>query len=194
MMFRLQLATDPRWANLAETSLEEILVDHAFCEQKAATTCISLIIRYPEHDKLVDVLSPIVAEEWGHFRRVIKEIRKRGFSLGYPRKDEYVNQLLGFQKRGLSREFTLMDGLLTSAMIEARSCERFRVLSEGLDDEYLRGFYREFMESEAGHYTVFMELARTYQPEETVNARWREWLDFETHIITNLAPRPDRVH
>lgn len=193
-MFRLQLATDPRWANLAETSLEEVLVDHAFCEQKAATTCISLIIRYPEHDKLVDVLSPIVAEEWGHFRRVMKEIRKRGYSLGYPRKDEYVNQLLGFQKRGLSREFTLMDGLLTSAMIEARSCERFRVLSEGLEDEYLRGFYREFMESEAGHYTVFMDLARTYQPEEIVNKRWREWLDFETSIIQNLAPRPDRFH
>src|SRR3954470_15179590 len=142
----LHLPTDPRWVELASISLQEILTDHAYCEQKAATTCISLIQRYSDMEKLVNELSPIVTEEWGHFRLVLAELHKRGLKLGKQRKDEYVNQLLAFQKKGGHWEDRFLDQLLTMALIEARSCERFKRLSEGLPDEYLRNFYRRFME------------------------------------------------
>ena len=190
----LQLPTDPRWVNLAEKSLEDILTDHAYCEQKAASTCITLIQRYSEKEKLVMELSPIVTEEWGHFRLVLAELHKRDLKLGLQRKDEYVNKLLEFQKKGGRREDRFLDHLLTMALIEARSCERFKRLSEGLNDQYLRGFYRRFMESEAGHYTLFIELAETYIEKEKVRKRWKEWLDYEAQIINNLTMRGDRIH
>ena len=190
----LQLPTDPRWVNLAEKSLEEILTDHAYCEQKAATTCITLIQRYSEKEKLVEELSPIVTEEWGHFRLVLAELQKRNLKLGVQRKDEYVNKLFEFQQKGGHREDRFLDHLLAMALIEARSCERFKRLSEGLNDEYLRNFYRRFMESEAGHYTLFIELAETYIDKEKVRRRWKQWLDYEKGIITNLIVRGDRIH
>jgi tRNA-(ms[2]io[6]A)-hydroxylase len=179
----LQLPTDPRWVDLAEKSLEEILTDHAYCEQKAATSCISLIQRYSDKEKLVMELSPIVTEEWGHFRQVLAELHKRNLKLGRQRKDAYVNALLNFQVKGGSEEDNLLDRLLTMAMIEARSCERFKRLSEGLDDDYLRNFYRRFMESEAGHYTLFIELAETYIDREKVRRRWKQWLEHEAEIM-----------
>jgi tRNA 2-(methylsulfanyl)-N6-isopentenyladenosine37 hydroxylase len=190
----LQLPTDPRWVNVAGISLEAILTDHAYCEQKAATTCISLIQRYSQHEKLVKELAPIVTEEWGHFRMVLNEISKRGWKLGKQRRDEYVNRLLAFQKKGGSVEDRLLDQLLTMAMIEARSCERFKRLSEGLNDEYLRNFYRRFMESEAGHYTLFIELAETYIDRDQVRIRWQEWLDHEVEIMKDMEIRGDRIH
>ncbi len=190
----LQLPTDPRWVNLAEISLEAILTDHAYCEQKAATTCITLIQRYSDKEKLVTELSPIVTEEWGHFRLVLAELHKRGLSLGKQRKDIYVNQLLEFQKKGGSPEERFLDQLLTMALIEARSCERFKRLSEGLDDAYLRKFYRRFMESEAGHYTLFINLAETYLDKERVRKRWTEWLAYEAEMIQSIEVRGDRIH
>ena len=152
----LHLPTDPRWVNLAQISLEDILTDHAYCEQKAATSCISLIQRYSDKRELVDELSPIVTEEWGHFRLVLQELQKRNLQLGKQRKDEYVNKLLQFEIKGGSEEDRLLDKLLICALIEARSCERFKRLSEGLNDDYLKKFYRRFMESEAGHYVTFI--------------------------------------
>jgi tRNA 2-(methylsulfanyl)-N6-isopentenyladenosine37 hydroxylase len=190
----LQLPTDPRWANLENISLEEILTDHAYCEQKAATSCISLIQRYSEKEKLVNELAPIVTEEWGHFRLVLNELKKRNLKLGKQRKDEYVNKLMEFQKKGGSEEETLLDRLLIFALIEARSCERFKRLSEGLNDEYLSSFYRRFMESEAGHYTLFIELAETYIDKEKVRTRWKQWLTYEKEIIQQLEVRGDRIH
>ena len=190
----LQLPTDPRWVDLAGKSMEEILTDHAYCEQKAATSCISIIQRYSENEKLVKELSPIVTEEWGHFRLVLQELEKRNLKLGKQRKDEYVNKLIEFQKKGGSNEDRLLDQLLTMALIEARSCERFKRLSEGLNDEYLRKFYRRFMESEAGHYTLFIDLAETYIDKEKVRKRWAEWLEYEAGIINNLEVRGDRIH
>lgn len=190
----LQLPTDPRWADIDSIQLEAILTDHAFCEQKAATTCISLIQKYSDREKLVAELAPIVTEEWGHFRLVLNEIRKRGWRLGKQRRDEYVNRLLAFQKKGGSPDERFLDQLLTMAMIEARSCERFKRLSEGLNDEYLRQFYRRFMESEAGHYTLFIELAETYLPKEMVRRRWQEWLDHEVVIMHEMEVRGDRIH
>ena len=190
----LQLPTDPRWVDLASISLEDILTDHAYCEQKAANTCISLITKYNDKDQLVNDLSPIVTEEWGHFRMVLAELRKRNLQLGKQRKDEYVNKLLEFQKKGGQAEDRFLDLLLTMALIEARSCERFKRLSEGLQDEYMRNFYRKFMESEAGHYTLFITLAETYLPKEKVRARWKEWLTYEAEVIKNLEVRGDRVH
>src|SRR5215212_108658 len=190
----LQLVTDPRWVNLAGISLEDILTDHAYCEQKAANSCISLIQKYNDREELVDELSPIVTEEWGHFRMVLSELRKRGLKLGKQRKDEYVNKLLDFQKKGGSPEERFLDQLLTMALIEARSCERFKRLSEGLADEYIRGFYRRFMESEAGHYTLFIELAETYVDKEKVRVRWNEWLEYEAGIMQTLEVRGDRIH
>lgn len=190
----LQLPTDPRWVNLAEKSLEEVLTDHAYCEQKAATSCISIIQRYSDREELVTALAPIVTEEWGHFRLVLAELQKRGLKLGRQRKDEYANALLDFQKKGGAVEDRLLDQLLTMAMIEARSCERFKRLSEGLDDAYLRKFYRRFMESEAGHYTLFIELAEKYRDKEKVRRRWKEWLDYESEVINGLEVRGDRMH
>ena len=190
----LQLPTDPRWVDLAGISLEAILTDHAYCEQKAATTCITLIQRYSDKEKLVYSLAPIVAEEWGHFRLVLNELKKKKLVLGKQRKDEYVNKLIEFQKKGGSPDDRLLDHLLTMAMIEARSCERFKRLSEGLQDKYMSAFYRRFMESEAGHYTLFIELAETYLGKAMVRNRWKEWLDHETVIMKDLEIRGDRIH
>lgn len=190
----LQLPTDPRWVDLAGRSMEDILTDHAYCEQKAATSCISIIQRYPDKEKLVRELSPIVTEEWGHFRLVLQELEKRNLKLGKQRKDEYVNKLIDFQKKGGSNEDRLLDQLLTMALIEARSCERFKRLSEGLSDEYLKKFYRRFMESEAGHYTLFIDLAETYVDKDKVRKRWAEWLEYEAGVINNLEIRGDRIH
>ncbi len=190
----LQLPTDPRWVDLAGISLQEILTDHAYCEQKAAMSCISIIQRYSEKEMLVNELAPVVTEEWGHFRLVLQELHKRGLQLGKQRKDEYVNKLLSFQKKGGNAEERFLDQLLTMALIEARSCERFKRLSEGLNDEYLKSFYRRFMESEAGHYALFIELAETYVDKEKVRQRWKEWLDYELQVINELEVRGDRMH
>jgi tRNA-(ms[2]io[6]A)-hydroxylase len=190
----LKLVTDPRWVNLASKSLQEILTDHAWCEQKAATSCISLVQRYNDREELVNELSAVVTEEWGHFRQVLSELRKRKLQLGKQRRDEYVNKLIEFQKKGGSPEERLLDQLLTMALIEARSCERFKRLSEGLTDEYMRKFYRTFMESEAGHYTLFIHLATIYLGKEMVKKRWEEWIDFETGIMPGLDVRGDRIH
>ncbi len=190
----LQLVTDPRWVNLASISLEEILTDHAWCEQKAANSCISLIQKYNDKEELVNELSPIVTEEWGHFRQVLAELRKRNLQLGKQRKDEYVNKLLDFQRKGGNPDERFLDQLLTMALIEARSCERFKRLSEGLEDNYIRNFYRKFMESEAGHYTLFITLADLYIDKETVRKRWKEWIAYETEVMKNLDVRGDRIH
>lgn len=190
----LQLPTDPRWVNLAEIQLEEILTDHAYCEQKAATTCISLITKNPEKALLVEELSPIVTEEWGHFRSVLAELNKRNLKLGRQRKDAYVNKLLEFQRKGGKPEERFLDQLLTMALIEARSCERFKRLSEGLDDEYMRKFYRKFMESEAGHYTLFITLAENYIDKAIVRKRWKEWLEYEAQVMDSEEVRGDRIH
>jgi tRNA 2-(methylsulfanyl)-N6-isopentenyladenosine37 hydroxylase len=190
----LKLPTDPRWVNLAEKSLEEILTDHAYCEQKAATSCISLIQRYSRREELVHALAPIVTEEWGHFRLVLSELQKRGLRLGQQRKDEYVQALVDFQITGNAEEKRLLDQLLTMAMIEARSCERFKRLSEGLEDAYMKNFYRRFMESEAGHYTLFIELAELYIDKEKVRKRWNEWLEYEAGVMKTITVRGDRIH
>lgn len=193
-MLGLKLPTDPRWVDLAEMDLAEILTDHAYCEQKAATSCISLIQGYPDKLKLVKELAPIVTEEWGHFRLVLLEIERRNLKLGHQRKDEYVNELMKFGKRGGSSEERLLEKLLTFALIEARSCERFRLLSLNLKEDDLKDFYHKFMVSEAGHYRLFIDLAKTYFPEERVKERWQEYLDREAEIMSQLELRGDRMH
>lgn len=190
----LKLPTDPRWVNLAEMDLEEILTDHAYCEQKAATACISLIQAFPDREELVEELAPIVSEEWGHFRMVLAELNKRGLKLGRQRKDEYVNELLKFQKKGGTREDALLERLLTCALIEARSCERFRLLSLHCSEYALRDWYHKFMVSEAGHYRVFLDLAERYSGKEKSRQRWQEYLRFEAEIMRALTPRGDRMH
>ena len=190
----LQLPTDPRWVNLAEIQLQEILTDHAYCEQKAASTCISLITKNSEKELLVQELSPIVTEEWGHFRMVLAELNKRNLPLGRQRKDVYVNKLLQFQKKDGSPSDRFLDQMLIMALIEARSCERFKRLSEGLEDEYMRNFYRKFMESEAGHYTLFITLAEYYLDKKIVRNRWGEWLAYEKELMNSEEVRGDRIH
>lgn len=190
----LKLPTDPRWVDLAGMDLGEILTDHAYCEQKAATSCISLVQAYPEKEKLVEEVAPIVTEEWGHFRMVLAELKKRGLKLGRQRKDEYVNKLLEFQRKGVSREEALLERLLICALIEARSCERFRLLSLHIADEDLRGWYHKFMVAEAGHYRMFLDLAELYFDKEKVRNRWLEYLKYEAEIMQQLTPRGDRMH
>lgn len=190
----LKLPTDPRWADVAAMSMEEILTDHAYCEQKAATQCISLIQKYPEKLELVEGLAPVVTEEWGHFRMVLAEMKSRGYRLGRQRKDEYVNQLLQQEAKGLSTEDKLLEKLLICALIEARSCERFRILSEHLEEERMRQFYYKFMVSEAGHYRLFLDLARRYFDAARVKAGWEAWLLKEREILLRMPARGDRMH
>lgn len=191
----LQLPTDPRWVNMAEMELTEILSDHAYCEQKAAATCMSLISQYPDKKRLVREVAPVVTEEWGHFRQVLAEMDKRELELGHQRKDEYVNALLKFQKKDGSRDQRLIDKLLTCALIEARSCERFRLLSLHISDDKLKDFYHKFMVSEAGHYRMFLDLAYHYSDDEqAVKDRWQEYLDFEANLLKEMEPRADRMH
>ncbi len=190
----LKMATDPRWTELASISLEEVLTDHAFCEQKAATQCISLIQRYAHLDALVEALAPIVTEEWGHFRMVLAEMKKRGYTLGNQRRDDYVNLLLQHEPKNLPGNEKLLHKLMICALIEARSCERFRLLSEGLEEEALRKFYYKFMVSEAGHYRLFIDLAGEYFTEAQVRTAWQYWLTTEEQILQQLPPRGDRMH
>jgi len=193
-ILKLKLPTDPRWVNIAEKNIEDILVDHAYCEQKAATSGISLIVKYPDKEKLVEEMTALVAEEWGHFERVLEELKKRGFALGRNRPDEYVVALSKHIRKGDKRERQLMDHLLINALIEARSCERFKLLWKNLQDEDLQKFYYELMVSEAGHYVSFVKLAKEYMPAEVVDARLQELLKIEADIIAKLEHRPDRMH
>lgn len=193
-MLGLKLATDPRWVNLAEKSLEEILTDHAYCEQKAASSCISLIQQFPDKTEMVEAIAPIVTEEWGHFRLVLQKLAEKNLTLGFQRNDEYVNDLLKFQTKGGTREGRLIDRLLICAMIEARSCERFRLLSLHLKEQELREFYHTFMVSEAGHYRLFLELAKKYGEAESVQKRWQQLLDYEATILNAFELRGDRMH
>ncbi len=193
-MLNLKLPTDPRWVDLTKKSLEEILTDHAWCEQKATTNCISLIHSFSQLEDLVAQVAPVVTEEWGHFRMVLAELKKRGLKLGMQRKDTYVNRLISQQIKGGSREVRLLEKLLTCAMIEARSCERFRLLSLHLDEPELKAFYHNFMVSEAGHYRMFLDLAKQYCDPDRVAQRWQEMLEIEAQIMQDLELRGDRIH
>lgn len=194
LMLGLKLATDPRWVHIVESNIDEILTDHAFCEQKAASNAISLIVHYPEYSDMVEKMSEIAREELDHFQQVHQLILQRGGTLGRERKDDYVNELMQFIKApNRSREATLVDRLLFAAMIEARSCERFRVLSENIKDPELAGFYRELMISEANHYTVFIGFARKYGQGVNVDARWQEFLAYEAEVIARYGKK-ETVH
>ncbi|WP_276373813.1 tRNA-(ms[2]io[6]A)-hydroxylase [Chryseolinea sp. H1M3-3] len=190
----LELPSDPRWIDVAKKNIKDILIDHAYCEQKAASSCISLIIQHPDREKLVEMLAPVVKEEWEHFERVLAELKKRGFTLGPQRKDEYVEELTKFVKKGGSREQHLVEKLLLNALIEARSCERFKMLWKTIPDKELSEFYHELMISEAGHYKNFLQLAKEYLPEDVVMRRWEEWLGYEAGIMKQLEVRGDRIH
>lgn len=192
-MFKLKLPTDPRWANIAEGNLEEILTDHAWCEQKAATNAIGLITMVPEHTEMVTELTAIALEEMDHFNQVHEIIKKRGGVLGRTRKDDYVNDLLQFIVKGGNRTDLLIDRMLFAAMIEARSCERFKVLTENIKDEELKTFYHNLMISEAGHYTTFIGFARQLGDSEKVNKRWEEWLEYEAKIIQSYGNK-ETIH
>jgi tRNA-(ms[2]io[6]A)-hydroxylase len=186
-MLGLKLPTDPRWVNIVEKNIEEILTDHAFCEQKAASTAISLIVSFPEYSELVQEMTSLVKEEISHFKMVHDKILERGWILGRDRRDDYVIQLLKFFPKGGSRTTQLVHRLLYAALIEARSCERFRLLSEELQDQELAEFYRNLMVSEANHYTMFLGFARKYGEKKEVDTKWQQLLEYESQIISNLG-------
>lgn len=192
-MLHLKLATDPRWVNVVESNIEEILTDHAWCEQKAATNAITIITNNSEHQELVTDLLALAKEELEHFEMVHEIIKKRGYTLGRERKDSYVNELYKFMNKGGNRQQALVDRLLFSAMIEARSCERFRLLSETINDQELATFYRELMISEAGHYTTFITFAREYGKDIDVDRRWKELVEFEAEVIQRYG-KSETIH
>lgn len=192
-MLGLKLLTDPRWANIAESNLEEILTDHAWCEQKAATNAIYLVTNNSENMEVVEKMLEIATEELEHFTQVVAIIKQRGYTLGRERKDDYVNQLLKFARKDLSRNTSFVDRLLFSAMIEARSCERFKVLSRNLKDPELAKFYYDLMVSEATHYTTFLGLARKYSEDVDVDKRWAEWLEYEGQLIQSYG-KSEAIH
>lgn len=186
-MLGLKLPTDPRWVNIVEKNIEEILIDHAWCEQKAASTAVSLIVTNPEYSDLVTAMTALVREEMAHFKMVHDIILERGYELGRDRKDEYVVQLMKFFPKGGSRKDNLVHRLLYAALIEARSCERFRLLSEKLEDKELSEFYRSLMVSEANHYTMFLNFARKYGDRTEVDKKWQDLLTFEAEIMRDLG-------
>ncbi len=193
-MLGLKLKTDPRWVtNAVEQNIEEILTDHAYCEQKAASHAISLIVQFPEYPELVDTMTDLAREEMAHFKMVHKLIQERGFALGRERKDSYVGELMKFVQKGPDRKTRLLDKLLFAAMIEARSCERFKVLSEHIEDQELAKFYYDLMASEARHYTTFLRLAKEYLDPERVEARWQEWLVYEAEVISKYGKK-ETIH
>ncbi|KUJ51905.1 tRNA-(ms[2]io[6]A)-hydroxylase [Chryseobacterium sp. JAH] len=192
-MFKLKLPTDPRWANIAEDNIQEILTDHAWCEQKAATNAIGLITMLPERPDIVTELLAIAQEELEHFGMVLEIIKKRGYTFGRTRKDDYVNELVNFIQKGGHRDTMIVDKMLFAAMIEARSCERFKVLTENIKDEELKKFYKELMISEANHYTTFIGFARELGDPEKVNKRWEEWLEYEAKIIKSYGNK-ETIH
>ena len=186
-MLGLKLPTDPRWVNIVEKNIEDILTDHAFCEQKATSTAISLIVSFPEYSELVQEMTSLVKEEMSHFKMVHEKILERGWKLGRDRKDDYVIQLIKFFPKGGSRTTQLIHRLLYAALIEARSCERFRLLSEELKDKELAEFYRKLMISEANHYTMFLGFARKYGDRSEVDQKWQALLDYEAEIMKDLG-------
>ena len=188
-MLGLKLPTDPRWVNIVEKNIEDILTDHAFCEQKATSTAISLIVSFPEYSELVQEMTSLVKEEMSHFKMVHEKILERGWKLGRDRKDDYVIQLIKFFPKGGSRTTQLVHRLLYAALIEARSCERFRLLSEELKDKELAEFYRKLMISEANHYTMFLGFARKYGDRSEVDQKWQALLDYEAEIMKNLGDK-----
>lgn len=190
----LNLPTDPRWVDLAAMSLQDILTDHAFCEQKAASNIISIVQMHSDKMELVEKLSPVVTEEWGHFRQVLAELKKRGLTLGIQRPDEYVKTLMRGKPKGQGRDQLFLDQLLICALIEARSCERFRMLSRKLKEKNLQDFYHQFMVAEAAHYKLFLNLAKNYFTEPDVQDRWQYWLDYEASFLPHLTVRGDRMH
>ncbi|KAA2217479.1 MULTISPECIES: tRNA-(ms[2]io[6]A)-hydroxylase [Maribacter] len=192
-MLGLKLPTDPRWVNIVEKNIDEILTDHAYCEQKAASTAISLIVSFPEYTELVEEMVALSREEMGHFKMVHDLILERGQKLGRDRKDEYVLELLKFFPKGGSRTTQLVHRLLYAALIEARSCERFRLLSEELPDKKLADFYHKLMISEAGHYTMFLKFARKYGDRKEVDSKWQALLEYEADIMKNLS-KTEKVH
>lgn len=192
-MLGLKLPTDPRWVNIVEKNIEDILTDHAFCEQKAASTAISLIVSFPEYTDLVQDMVALVKEEISHFKMVHDKILERGWTLGRDRKDDYVQQLVTFFPKGGSRTTQLVHRLLYAALIEARSCERFRLLSEELQDKELSEFYRKLMVSEANHYTMFLGFARQYGIRKEVDEKWQQLLDYEAEIMKDLGKK-ETIH
>lgn len=194
-MLKLKMKTDPIWVkHIVEQNIEEILTDHAYCEQKAASSAISLIVQYPEHAELVEKMSDLAQEEMGHFRMVFREIQQRGFQLGKERKDSYVNELAKFlKKKGKGREESLADKLLFAAMIEARSCERFKVLSENIGDEGLAQFYHKLMISEARHYTMFIKLAKKLCNGIDIDEKWEAFLAYEGEVIERYG-KAEAIH
>jgi len=192
-MLGLKLPTDPRWVNIVEKNIEEILTDHAYCEQKAASTAISLIVSFPEYSELVQEMVLLVKEEISHFKMVHDKILERGWVMGRDRKDLYVIAITQFFPKGGSRTTQLVHRLLYAALIEARSCERFRLLSEELEDKTLAKFYRNLMESEANHYTMFLGFARQYGERKEVDAKWQELLDFEAEVMKDLS-KQETIH
>ena len=189
-MLGLKLPTDPRWVNIVEKNIHEILTDHAFCEQKAASTAISLMVRYPEESELVEAMIALAQEELSHFEMVYQLIRERGWLLGRERKDEYVRDLQRFFPKGGSRTDQLVHQLLCAALIEARSCERFRLLSDSIADKALQKFYKKLMISEAHHYTLFLKLARKYgKYKKAVNEKWDALLEFEAKLMVQLGKK-----
>ncbi len=192
-MLGLKLPTDPRWVNIVEKNLPEILTDHAYCEQKAATNSINLVVNYPDIPELVDAMLELAREELSHFQMVHDKIKERNLVLGRERRDEYVFELNTFIRKGHSREIVLADRLLFSALVEARSCERFKLLSENISDPDLREFYRELMISEANHYTLFIALAKKYAKGVDIDRRWQEFLDYEATIISKFGKK-ETIH
>lgn len=190
----LKMSTDPRWVNIQEKNLADILNDHAFSEQKATSACISLIVLYWDKQDIVDQVTPVVEEEWAHFRAVLAEMEKRGIALKKPQNDNYVQKLLAFCRKNVPNDVKMLDKLLVSALIEARSCERFRLLSLYCSDKDLRDFYYEFMAAEAAHYTMFIKLAENYFEKDIVRERWNEFLDYEAKFLQEYVGEEGKMH
>jgi tRNA-(ms[2]io[6]A)-hydroxylase len=190
-MLSLAAPTQPSWTARALAGLDELLVDHAHCEKKAAGMAVSLIFRYAQRFFLLEPLSRLAREELAHFEEVLRLLEVRGIPFRSLRASPYAGRL----RRCLrgTEPGRLVDVLLCSALIEARSCERFKLLAEAVADTELAGFYRGLLVAEARHHQIYVELALQAAPAPAVRARLRELAAREAEILASVPPRA-RMH
>ncbi len=185
-MLHLKSPTDSSWLAQVDAHLEEVLIDHAHCEKKAAGTALNLIFHYVEDIELCREMTQIVNEELEHFHMVIELLERRGIRFRRLRPSQYGNKLHALVRK--TEPERAVDRLLVAGLIEARSCERFQALAHHVDDPQLAEFYRSLFESEARHHTTYTRLATHFAPEEVVNRRLEELYDAEAAIMAQREP------
>lgn len=190
-MLNLKSATLPEWLPSVRSHLDELLIDHAHCEKKAAGTAMNLIFAYVDRVELVRELTAIVNEELEHFAQVLDLLERRGIRFRRLKPSDYGRRLNDLVRK--QEPYKAVDRLLVAALIEARSCERFAILRDEINDPELADFYGSLFESEARHHATYVRFAREFADEDVVRDRLEALAAAEAEIVSTLGPLP-RMH